>query len=231
MHESGGEASPASVPSPRPEAPCSAARQAGRHWPGGTRGSGGGDAGCAETPRCSSSVSVSSVRSGRSTGHSAACRQGHALRPAGTQGMPAAVTGTWGVLPGRGWRPRLPELPFVTRAAFLFSVVPGPEMGAAQMAWPCDGREGPRVPRQTRPRFGSSSWGAASSPAAAGTLSLFAAAPGPGSELRGSLAASTQMSPKFPKTCVIIRPFEQNRAVDRCLELGWGLLPPFPSVY
>lgn len=160
-------------------------------------------------------------------------RVGRAMRsgPRGPQGMPAAVTGTWGVLPGRGWRPRLPELPFVTRAAFLFSVVPGPGMGAAQTAWPCDGREGPRVPRQTRPRFGSSSWGAASSPAAAGTLSLFAAAPGPGSALRGSLAASTQMSPKFPKTCVIIRPFEQNRAVDRCLELGWGLLPPFPSVY
>lgn len=60
MDESGGEASPASVPSPRPEAPCSAARQAGPHWPGGTRGSGGGDAGCAETPRCSSSVSSTS---------------------------------------------------------------------------------------------------------------------------------------------------------------------------
>lgn len=199
--------------------------------PGAPEGPGAGTPAVLRPPRCSSSVSVSSVRSGQSTGHSAACRQGHALRPAGPQGMPAAVTGTWGVLPGRGWRPRLPELPFVTRAAFLFSVVPGPEMGAAQMAWPCDGREGPRVPRQTRPRFGGSSWGAASSPAAAGTLSLFAAAPGPGSELRGSLAASTQMSPKFPKTCVIIRPFEQNRAVDRCLELGWGLLPPFPSVY
>lgn len=199
--------------------------------PGAPEGPGEGTPAVLRPPRCSSSVSVSSVRSGRSTGHSAACRQGHALRPAGPQGMPAAVTGTWGVLPGRGWRPRLPELPFITRAVFLFSVVTGPEMGAAQMAWPCDGREGPRVPRQTRPRFGSSCWGAASSPAAAGALSLFAAAPGPGSELRGSLAASTQMSPKFPKTCVIIRPFEQNRAVDRCSELGWGLLPPFPSVY
>lgn len=50
MDESGGEASPASVPSPRPEAPCSAARQTSPHWPGGTRGSGGGDTGCAETP-------------------------------------------------------------------------------------------------------------------------------------------------------------------------------------
>lgn len=132
--------------------------------PGAPEGPGEGTPAVLRPPRCSSSVSVSSVRSGRSTGHSAACRQGHALRPAGPQGMPAAVTGTWGVLPGRGWRPRLPEWPFVTRAAFLFSVVPGPEMGAAQTAWPCDGREGPRVPRQTRPRFGSSSWGAASSP-------------------------------------------------------------------
>lgn len=129
--------------------------------------------------------------------------------------------------PRRGCRPPgSREVPFVIRTVFPLSVVPGTEMGEASIVWPSDGREGLHAPQQPCPVSQGLSL-LRPHLAAARSLSLFAASPGPGLELRGSLATSTQVSPKLSETRCVIGPFEQNRTVERYLNPDWWFLPPF----